>query len=78
MASANPNTLEQYTPVIQNLLNNNILNDNEHRNEINEAIIGVFHRLRDPGMLVELERAVTTRNSTTGCVSIVSIPGIPR
>lgn len=78
MASANPNTLEQFTPVIQFLLSNNILNDIEHRNEINEAIIGVFHRLRDPSMLLELERAISTRNETSGCVSIVSVPGIPR
>lgn len=78
MASANPNTLEQYTPIIQNLLSNNILNDNEHRNEINEAIIGVFQRLRDPSMLLELDRAITVRNDSTGCVSIVSVPGIPR
>ena len=78
MASSNPNTLEQYTPVIQSLLSNNILNDIEHRNEINEAIIAVFHRLRDPSMLLELERAITIRNETSGCVSIVSVPGVPR
>ena len=78
MASANPNTLEQYTPTIQNLLSNNILNDSEHRNVINEAIIGVFQRLRDPSMLIELERAITIRNDSSGCVSIVSVPGISR
>lgn len=64
------NSLDAYTATIQNLLNYNILNDAQHQKEIDESIINLFRCLRNSDMLIELEKAVSSRNAATNCVIV--------
>jgi hypothetical protein len=65
-----PNIFGSHTTIVQNLLSFSIFNDNIHQKEIHESIVNLLSCLKNSDMLLELEKAITSRIFNTNCVIV--------